>query len=234
VLPFRVVNVSDERARERLVAIGEIAAEIAHELRNVLQLISTTAFLARQDPGQSLPHIERIERYARTAHGIVNDLMALARGEPAAAEPVLFAEVLVAARVDVDPEAASWEDVVVPASLRVRAHPGLVARVLHVLYDNAILAARPRAPRIVTRAERVAGAVRIEVADDGPGVPEAIAGRLFQPFVTGRADGTGLGLALAQRIVAAHGGSVCLAGEPAGKSGACFRVDLPDAATPTT
>src|SRR5580765_2477720 len=96
---FSLFHVSDldPQAKERLVAIGEIAAEVAHELRNALQVIAASAYLARQDPPASLPHIQKIERNARLAHGIVDDLMSLARGEPAHAEPVLFAEVLVAA-----------------------------------------------------------------------------------------------------------------------------------------
>jgi signal transduction histidine kinase len=214
--------------RERLAAIGEIAAEVAHELRNALQIISGSAYVARQDPAGSLPHIMKIERYARLAHGIVDDLMALARGEPAHAEPVLFAEVVVAARVEMDPGSAAWQDDVTPSDLRIRAHPGLAARLLHVLYENAINATAPRAPCITTRAAREGDRVVVEVIDDGPGVPQEIAPRIFDPLVTGRTGGTGLGLALARRIAAAHGGTIALVCpvEPVTK-GAIFRVEFP-------
>jgi signal transduction histidine kinase len=98
---------------------------------------------------------------------------------------------------------------------------------LHALYDNSVAACAPRAPRVVTRARRDGGGpVVIEVADDGPGVPAAIAPRIFEPLVTGRTGGTGLGLALARRIVAAHGGSIALV--PSSK-GATFRIELPAA-----
>jgi signal transduction histidine kinase len=219
--------VTDEEARARFAAIGEIAAEIAHELRNALQVISASAYLARQDPAASLPHVQKIERNARLAHGIVDDLMALARGDALHAEPVAVAELAHAARADIA-EAATWEDAVV-GDLRVRVHVGLATRLLHVLYENAIGASAPRAPAITTRATaRGDGRVCIEVSDDGPGVPADIASRIFEPLVTARSGGTGLGLALATRIAASHGGTLSLAPPEPGK-GATFALELPGA-----
>ena len=213
--------------RERLLAIGEIAAEVAHELRNALQIISANAYLAKQDPSSCGPQLARIERSARLAHGIVDDLMALARGEPAHAEPVLFVEIMVAAREDLPERCAVWNDRVDPAQLRVRAHEGLLSRCLHVLYENAVGASAPRTPAIETRAWAEDGRVVIEVADDGPGVPPEIASTIFEPLVTARAGGTGLGLALARRVVAAHSGSIALVASAPGTTGATFRVELP-------
>ena len=214
-----------DSTRERLVVIGEIAAEIAHELRNVLQVISASAYLARQDPHASLPHVTKIEKNARLAHSIVDDLMALARGDALHVEPILLAEAIVASRSDLE-GAATWLDVIEPHDLRIRAHAGLAMRLLHVLYENAVAASAPRPPTITTRAHADGVRVVIEVADDGPGVPAAIAAHVFEPLVTGRAGGTGLGLALAKRIAAAHAGSVALVDSP---SGATFRLELPGA-----
>jgi signal transduction histidine kinase len=213
--------------RERLVAMGEIAAEVAHELRNALQIISANVYLAKQDLSKSEPHLGKIERSARLAHGIVDDLMALARGEPAHAEPIFLFEVVVASREDLPERGASYEDAIEPAQLRVRAHQGLLARCLHVLYENAIAACTPRAPTIVTRARAEEGRIVIEVEDDGPGVPAEIAATIFEPLVTARAGGTGLGLALARRVVAAHGGTIALVSQPADRQGATFRIELP-------
>ena len=211
--------------RERLVAIGEIAAEVAHELRNALQIVSANVYLARQNLAASEPHLAKIERSARLAHGIVDDLMALARGEPAHAEPVPLVDVLLLAREILPEPGADFEDEIVPPDLTVRAHTGLASRLMHALYENSIRATAPRRVHIVTRAERMAGdRVAVVVADDGPGVPPEIAGTLFEPLVTQTAGGTGLGLALARRIADAHGGTIALV--PAA-AGATFRIELP-------
>jgi signal transduction histidine kinase len=209
--------------------MGEIAAEVAHELRNVLQVISASAYVARHevargDAAAALPHVTKIENNARIAHGIVDDLMALARGETLRSEPVLIAEVVVASRWDMAVGAATWQDAVTPHDLRVRAHAGLLARLLHVLYENAVHASAPRAPRVVTRARIDGGRVVVEVSDDGPGVPPEIAPHVFEPLVTARPGGTGLGLALARRIATAHGGTIALV---AAEGGAKFRIELP-------
>src|SRR4029077_8777699 len=87
---------SEETAR--LLAIGEIAAEVAHELRNALQIVSANVYLARQNLTASEPHLAKIERSARLAHGIVDDLMALAGGEPMQAEPVAFRDIVLLSR----------------------------------------------------------------------------------------------------------------------------------------
>lgn len=211
--------------KERLVAIGEIAAEVAHELRNALQIVSANVYLARQNLAASEPHLAKIERSARLAHGIVDDLMALARGEPAHAEPVALVDILLLAREILPEPGADFEDQLDPPDLPVRAHLGLASRLLHALYENSIRAASPRRARVVTRAERTSnGRVAIVVSDDGPGVPAEIAGTLFEPLVTKTAGGTGLGLALARRIVDAHGGTIDLVPS---ETGATFRIELP-------
>jgi signal transduction histidine kinase len=214
----------DDRRKERLAAIGEIAAEVAHELRNALQIVSANVYLARQDVAACEPHLAKIERSARLAHGIVDDLMALARGEPANASPVPLADVLLVARELLPDPGATFEDEIVPPDLVVRAHTGLASRLLHALYENSIRAAAPRRVNVTTRATRGDGGVVIEIADDGPGVPPEIAPTLFEPLVTAREGGTGLGLALARRIADAHGGSIALVDSAVG---ATFRVTLP-------
>jgi signal transduction histidine kinase len=219
-----------EDERDRLAVIGEMAAEMAHELRNVLQTISSSAHVgrlavARGDALAAEPHLAKIERNATTAHGIVDDVMGLARGEPIEKKLAPLLEIVAAARTEVGPGAARWEDGAIPHGLLVQAHPRLFARLLHVLYDNAIQASAPRKPTVTTQAWAVAGQVVMEIADDGPGVPEAIVARIFEPLVTGREGGSGLGLALARRIATAHGGTLKLAAS--GGGGATFRVELP-------
>ena len=231
---------TDPDARERLAVVGEIAAEVAHELRNALQIISASAHVARLeasrgDAAAALPYVAKIERSARSAHGIVDDLMALARGEDISAEWVDLGDVLVAARAELGDATADWRDAIEPPTLRVPGHAGLLVRLLHILYDNAILASAPRTPAITTRAFASGGHVVVEVTDDGPGLAPEVVPRLFEPLVTARPGGTGLGLALARRIVSAHGGTIAAStrdprdehGPRDPRRGATFRIELP-------
>jgi signal transduction histidine kinase len=215
---------SSAERTERLVVIGEIAAEVAHELRNALQIISANVYLAKQSPADSLPFLAKIDKNARLAHAIVDDLMALARGEPAHAEPALLVDVLVASREDLPEPGATFGDHLSPTHLKVRAHVGLLSRLFHVLYENAVGAVAPAKATIETYARIEGSRVVIDVADDGPGVPGDIAETLFEPLVTARPGGTGLGLALARRIAAAHHGSIALVKSD---RGALFRIELP-------
>jgi signal transduction histidine kinase len=214
--------------RERLALVGEIAAEVAHELRNVLQVIGASAFVARKaldqgDAPAALPQVAKIERSARLGHAIVDDLMALARGETLLCEPALLTELLAAARTDIG-QKALFVDRIEPPDLKVRVHSILFARLLHALFENAVRASTPRAPTITTLARGDAGWVLVQVTDDGPGVPSEISSRAFEPLVSASPGGTGLGLALAARIARAHKGSIALVES---KGGASFRIELP-------
>jgi two-component system OmpR family sensor kinase len=207
--------------------VGEIAAEAAHELRNVLQVITSSAFVARQELGRgdgssATAHVVKIERNAQLAHAIVDDLMALARGEALRCEPTALVEIVESARSDLG-AAARFVDRIDPPDLRVCAHPALFARLMHALYENAVQASAPSVPTVTTLARSGADRVIVEVTDDGPGVPPDLVPRVFEPLVGLRAGGTGLGLSLARRIARAHGGTIALLDSAAG---ATFRVEL--------
>jgi signal transduction histidine kinase len=106
------------------------------------------------------------------------------------------------------------------SAVAVRGDAALLERVLENLIDNARAAGASAVSVFVGEED---GRAVIHVGDDGPGVPAAIAERIFEPFVSG-CGGTGLGLAVVERIVRAHGGSIALLGSP---RGALFRIVLP-------
>ncbi|MEA3003843.1 MAG: hypothetical protein QOH81_2631 [Sphingomonadales bacterium] len=114
-----------------------------------------------------------------------------------------------------------------PETLVVDADPDLLCQVLINLLRNGAEAARghAEAPEVALAfAGLPGGRVRIEIADNGPGVPEALRQDVFLPFFTTKAKGTGVGLSLARQVVLAHGGSIALAESPSG--GALFRILL--------
>jgi signal transduction histidine kinase len=221
-----------DSAYDQLATIGEVAAEIAHELQNALHVIAARAFLARVDASRgatdtTVAHIALIEDSAHHAHAIVDDLMCLARQEAIRSEVVSLPYVMHAARKDLTNRCARWDDRIEPAGLNVRGHGSLLVRMLHALYENAIHASSPRHPVIATEAHLLDDDIVVDVTDDGPGVPVELRDRLFDPLVTARPGGTGLGLALARRIVRAHGGTLILCRSDS--VGATFRVALPSA-----
>jgi signal transduction histidine kinase len=118
------------------------------------------------------------------------------------------------------------------APLWVRVHRPLFAQLLDNLIDNALKYSAAGSP-VLLRAERGAGGIRIMVKDQGPGIPADEAPQLFAPFFRGREartngrQGVGLGLAVAQRIAAALGGTITV--EPSTTTGACFIITLPPA-----
>jgi signal transduction histidine kinase len=193
--------------REELLLLGEIAGEAAHELRNALAVIAASASLmksaslAPSDAG----HLAKIERNARLAQNVLDALMSLARGEAVRGAPVAISSAMSAARAELSANVAYVDEV---GDAAVRGSEVLLARLFRVLYDNA---AQAGAKNITTRARTESGVVTVDVIDDGPGVPEAIRATLFEPLVTTKTEGTGLGLALARRVARAHGGDIALA-----------------------
>lgn len=208
---------------ERLTLLGEIAGELAHELRNALQVITASTYVAESDPARAPAQLARIARAAADAQRLIDDMLDLARGERGPRERVDLRVPVAAARDHLKPGAARFVDEL-PDDAWFSVHPRLFARLLGTLFDNAI-AVSPRPPTIVTRARFEGAHLVVEVEDDGPGVPEELAATLFDALVTGRPGGTGLGLALARRITRAHDGSLELL--TLAPHGAVFRLVLP-------
>lgn len=219
-------NEAVERSR-RLAALGEMAAGIAHEIRNPLGSIRLYARMLEEDlAGQPGPLrvAGRIGEAARGMDAIVRDVLAFARAQELRREAIEGEAVLSAALEAVleDPALSGLEAVVVRADAQrpedqrpvLDADPLLLRQAAANVIRNGLqaMSERPGPARMVLDAlVSEAGGRRwgvLRVSDSGPGVPGEVMKRMFNPFFTTRAAGTGLGLAIVHRIVDGHGGRV--------------------------
>ena len=213
----RAVSLADrERERQtraRLAELGALAATVAHDVRNPLNIIGMAVATAAPDVRAEVG--DQVRRIARLA----DDLLDYAKPWRVDAASLDLAGLLrrLAAR------RGGTVEVRVPDAMPVHADAGRVEQAVENLLDNACAAAR----RVMLDADRVDGTVRLHVCDDGPGIPDALRDRVFEPFVSRSPGGTGLGLAIVARIAAAHGGAVALT-DRAGWS-TCVTLTLPAA-----
>lgn len=228
------------RAEElTLATLGRLGASIAHEIRNPLSAILHAAQLLDESPG--MPEADRrlleiIQGQCQRMDGIVDSVLGLARRENAQAEVVDLPQLLqrfVGEYRTMHPLGADQLDERSSDALYVMVDPRHLQQVLTVLVDNARAYGRlPGQPaRVLLRAQPASGdsaepgAVDLDVVDHGPGIPPAVAARLFEPFYTTSEHGTGLGLYIARQLCEANQGGLRFVAVPGG--GACFRIRLP-------
>jgi len=212
---------------ERLSTFGQLVGSIGHDLRNPLGVIETSLFILRGRMGQddrAKKHLDRIGEQLGVANGIITNLLDMIRNRPLAREPVkLDATVQAAADAVQRPEAVRFAADGLDG-LEVQGDPVQLRQVFVNLLGNAVDAASP-AGEVRVRASREDGFVAVAVEDTGPGVDATTLRRLFEPLITTKDKGIGLGLALVKRIVERHGGSVGYEPRPGG--GARFTIRLP-------
>ncbi len=220
---------AEAQARERerrLASLGEMSAVLAHEIRNPLASLKGNAQLLAQMIAKALPDqdkprakAERVVDEAVRLEKLTNDLLHFVRTgaiQRTAVDPgalVREAAQAVAGEVVVDTTGA-------PATWSL--DEGRLREVVVNLVDNAVDAGAP----VEVSVRRAGRTLVLEVADRGPGVPEADRERIFEPFFTGKTSGTGLGLALARRVTELHGGRLSVHTSPHG--GALFRAEIPE------
>ncbi len=216
-------------SKTRLAAIGEVAASVAHDLRNPLGAIRNAKFyLSRKLPeseGRWREYLEVMEREIITADRIIHDLMDMTRArEPKLEEVELETAVCEAIQRIEGGTAVTLETDLERKPFLISADPDQFARVLDNLLLNAVQA-MDGGGRIVVEAESDADFDCIRVRDNGPGVAADLRGRLFEPLTTDKAKGTGLGLAICRQIVERHGGRITL--NRSDESGTEFLIKLP-------
>ena len=225
-----------ERA-ERLARAGELAAAVAHEVKNPLAAVRGYAELLSDlaQPGATID-LERLAKAARIIRESsdriderVAALLRLGHPEPSSSSPrvAVALDRLVQDSVLVVEEEAREGGITLALGLpgvEVRAHPDALRGALVNLLRNAIEANVEARPIEVTT-RRVGARIRVEIADRGSGLDPSIAGRLFEPFQTTKAQGTGLGLSIARSAVEAMGGTLALVGRTDGP-GACAVVEV--------
>jgi signal transduction histidine kinase len=224
-------------SRARLAQLGEAVAKINHDLRNMLTSaqIASERLAQSGDPNvtQALPRLERALDRAVT---LASDVLAYGKTqEPAPdARPTPLLPALKAAAEDAGLTVGGVKlETDIAKTDQVRADPDQLHRILVNLLRNAreAIEGAPRAGepgKVVVSLSQEDGASIVLLADNGPGVPERAASRLFQPFVgSGRRGGTGLGLAIARELAQGHGGDLTLAST--GPDGSVFELRLPGA-----
>jgi two-component system sensor kinase FixL len=221
----------EERLREAtaLARIGEMAAVIAHEVRNPLAAVRG----AIQVIGGRLPAgtadaaiIKEIIARIDGLNDLIQDLFVFARPPKPKLAPTNVRDVLaaVAGLLKRDPAFAGLEVAISGEPAPVLADANLITIVFQNLLMNAAQAMHGRGVIAVT-ISAIDGWQRVEIADHGPGIPAEIKAALFRPFKTTKSRGTGLGMATAKRLVELHGGRIAVSSPEGG--GTTLIVDLP-------
>lgn len=221
--------------QQRLLALDAASARLAHDLRTPLAaaMLQVSRLVALELPEQPARLAVRALERLRHLQSLLDATLALAEGELEIDARCRLGEVLGDALATLDPALLQGVDLsidmpVALTELGLRGQRALLAGALSQLLHNAVQATGGGGHVSVT-AVREPGLLHIRVRDDGPGVPEERAERIFEPFYTTRRSGHGIGLASARAAARAHGGDLRLLRDV--NPGACFELSLPLPAT---
>jgi signal transduction histidine kinase len=210
------------REAERLATAGELAAGMAHEIRNPLAAIVNATALLTDETGLTTDEraatLAAIQTEARRLNRILSDFLHFARPQQIRRAPADLRDVVehVTGLIRDDHSRAPRVDVKValdPSVPRFACDRDQVTQVLWNVALNGVEAMNGRG-RLSLEMARRNGDVALAVSDTGPGIPRERLARVFEPFYSGKDNGSGLGLTIAERIVAAHGGRIEIDSEP--------------------
>ncbi|HKP64202.1 MAG TPA: HAMP domain-containing sensor histidine kinase [Polyangiales bacterium] len=214
---------------ERMAVIGQLAAGVAHEINNPIGIIRgyLKTMAPSSAPGVLQDEIRILDEEAAACQRIAEDLLEYARVTELRVEPTSMREFLLESiRRFEDARTTDGCRFVVNAQPSVMSvDPGRIRQVLFNLLRNAAHVS-PRGSPIEVVGTRTSSGYEITVADRGPGVDAKDRASIFQPFFSRTSGGSGLGLAVCESIVRAHGGSIGVEDGPMG--GAMFRLQLPE------
>lgn len=219
------------KRNQRLTAMGEMAANLAHQLRTPL---STALLYAAHLGNETLATHERQQFAAKTTERLlhlerlINDMLRFVKGETAQLEKISAASLLTELRHDIEPQmfACDLQFIVHDNSdgACLMADRKALCGALINLLENAMQVSNA-GDRVLLACDIEEDAVILIVSDDGPGIDAALQARLFEPFFTTRPEGTGLGLAIARGVIQSMGGSIHV--NPAASPGSEFFIKLP-------
>lgn len=215
---------------ERMAAIGQLAAGVAHELNNPIGIIRgyLKTMSPDADPDVLREELEILDEEAVACQRLVEDLLAYARTPSLELQPVRMHEFLqdTATRLRESDELSTTRLEVRAAPGTIRADRSRLRQVVANLVVNAAQVSANDSTVVIEGLAQAGGRYEFAVLDEGPGLPPAEHARVFEPFYSQRRGGSGLGLAVCQGIVAAHGGEIDVATRAGG--GARFAVRLPN------
>lgn len=232
---------ADARRAERLAALGQLSAGLAHEIRNPLGVIKGSAEMLSQKLQSAQPLAAELAGYISSEVNRLNALVArfldFARPQPIQLQPLQISQIvdrsLESVKSQLPGSHIKVERNYAPGEPQILADPQLCERIFVNLILNAFQAMTAESsPRekilrltIAPQSSDGSAGVCVVVEDSGPGVPPDLREQIFNPFFTSKKDGVGLGLAIVAKFVDDHHGSIRL--DPDCRSGACFRVFLP-------
>ncbi|MFY9823841.1 MAG: ATP-binding protein, partial [Thermoanaerobaculia bacterium] len=228
-------HAEENRLSESLAWLGELAGGVAHELRNSLATLRGYLTLIDRRPadGSIADYLGEIRSEADHLQRVLEDFLSFARPGSARIQEISLLPLLQRAAADPALDGYAVQVEGAEPGLRMRGDAQLLERAIRNLLHNAVQAEREagRSGPVEVRVQQGADSLEIAVEDRGHGVNPEIRERLFHPFVTGRAGGVGLGLALARRIVVLHRGRIRLEERPGGGTRAVILFPAEEAET---